>query len=200
MQVIYTFALIDENGEEFRSFGIVYDGEDKALQPHAKAGFFHDEIKWGKQSIPAAVEIGISNVKTETELPPAHVPEKGEYPYQALGDDKLANIKVEPPAELSFHVDQGGYGRTARFKEGEALDKAVELLCAIRIGEESDEWVTDNYNGIGLEWGDGSYTGISLNLSNLEYWVHTTPHTYELEHLDEFWDYCADYLKDDTVQ
>ena len=200
MQVIYTFALIDENGEEFRSFGIVYDGEDKALQPNAKAGFFHDEIKWGKQSIPAAVEIGISNVKTETELPPAHVPETGEYLYQALGDDKLANIKVEPPAELSFHVDQGGYGRTARFKEGEALDKAVELLCAIRIGEESGEWVTDNYNGIGLEWGDGSYTGISLNLSNLEYWVHTTPHTYELEHLDEFWDYCADYLKDDTVQ
>ena len=197
MQVIYTFALIDENGEEFRSFGIVYDGEDKALPPGASADFFHDDIRWGKQSIPAAVEIGISSVKTEKELPPAHVPQMGEYLYQALGDEKLANIKEEPPIELSFHVDQGGYGRTAEFTQGEALDKAVELLCAIKIGAESGEWVTDNYNGIGLKWADGTYTGISLNLRNLEYWVHSNIHTYELENLGEFWSYCAEYLEED---
>ena len=197
MQVIYTFALIDENGEKFRSFGIAYDGEDTALAPHAAIDFFHDDIRWGKQSIPAAVEIGISSVKTETELPPEHVPEEGEYLYQALGDEKLAKIKEEPPVELTFHVDQGGYGRTATFTEGEALDKAVELFCEIRIGEEAGQWVTDNYNGIGLSWADGSYTGISLNLDNLEYWVHSNIHTYELENLDEFWSYCADYLEED---
>jgi len=197
MQVTYTFALIDENGEEFRSFGIVYDGEDKALLPGVSEEFFHDNIRWGKQSVPAAVEIGISSVKTETQLPPAHVPQTGEYLYQALGDEKLANIREEPPVELSFHVDQGGYGRTAEFTQGEALDKAVELLCAIKIGAESGEWVTDNYNGIGLKWADGTYTGISLNLSNLEYWVHSNIHTYELENLDAFWSYCADYLEED---
>lgn len=197
MQVLYTFALIDENGEEFRSFGITYDGEDKALEPHAETEFFYDDIKWGKQSIPAAVEIGISYVKTETELPPAHVPQEGEYLYQALGNEKLANIKADPPAELTFHVDQGGYGRTARFTEGEAFERALELFCEIRIGEESGEWVTDNYNGIGLTWADGSYTGISINLDKLEYWIHSTPHTYELENLGDFWDYCAAYLEED---
>ncbi len=197
MQVIYTFALIDENGEEFRSFGEVYDGEDTAIPPQTTIKFFHDGIKWGKQSIPAAVKIGISSVKTETELPPAHVPKTGEYLYQALGDEKLAKIKEKPPVELSFHVDQGGYGRTATFKDGEALDRAVELLCGIQIGEESGEWVTDNYNWISLTWEDGSCTSISLNLSSLEYYVHSTPHTYELEHLDEFWSYCADYLEED---
>ena len=197
MQVVYTFALIDENGEEFRSFGEVYDGENTALAPHAKTGFFHDGIKWGKQSVPAAVEIGISSVKTEDELPPVHVPQKGEFLYLALGDEKLEKIKEEPPAELSFHVDQGGYGRTAVFGGGETLDKAVGLLCGIQIGEESGEWVTDNYNWIDLTWKDGSHTGISLNLRNLEHSIHSTIHTYELEHLDEFWSYAAAYLTED---
>ena len=100
--------------------------------------------------------------------------------------------------ELSFHVDQGGYGRTATFTKGEALDRAVELFCAIQIGEESGEWVTDNYNWIRLTWEDGSYTGISLNLANLEYFVHSTSHTYELNGLDEFWTYCAGYLEEDA--
>ena len=198
MQVIYMFALIDENGEEFRSFGEMYDGEDAAIPPHTKIDFTHDGIRWGPQSVPAAVKIGISSVKTESELPPAHIPRTGEYLYQTLGDEKLANILNEKPAELSFHVDQGGYGRTATFQAGAALDRAVELFCAIRIGEESGEWVTDNYNWIWFTWEDGSHSGISLNLNNLEYFVHTTPHTYVLENLGAFWSYCADYLEEDA--
>ena len=197
MQVVYTFSLIDENGEEFRSFGEVFDGEDAALPPHTKIDFTHDGIRWGPQSVPAAVKIGISSIKTESELPAAHVPKAGEYLYRTLGDEKLANIQEEMPVELSFHVDQGGYGRTATFKTGEALDKAVKLFCAIKVGEESGEWVTDNYNWIGFTWEDGSRTGISLNLNNLEYYIHSTPHTYDLEELDAFWSYCADYLEED---
>lgn len=198
MQVIYTFALIDVNGEEYRSFSEVFDGEDAAIPPHTRIDFTHDGIKWGKQSIPAAVEIGVASVMTEAELPPAHVPRGGEYLYQALGDEKLANIGKEPPVELKFHVDQGGYGRTAAFRAGSALDRAVELLCAIRIGAESDEWVTDNYNWIELTWKDGSRTGISLNLGNLEYAVHSTLHTYALENLGGFWSYCEGYLEEDA--
>ena len=197
MLVIYKFALIDEKGEEYRDFSEVYDGEDKSIPPHTKLDFSHEGIKWGPQSVPASVRIGISSVKTETELPPAVVPKKGEYLYQALGDEKLANIKKEAPAELSFHIDQGGYGRTAVFKEGEALDKAVKLLCDIKIGEETGDWVTDNYNWISIEWKDGSRTGISLNLNNLEYFIHSSPHIYQLEHLKEFWSYASGYLEED---
>ena len=197
MQVVYTFALTDENGEEFRSFAHVYDGEDEAIPPHTTIDFTLDGVRWGPQSVPASVRTDISSVKTETELPPARVPKPGESLYLALADEKLANIKKEPPAELSFHVDQGGYGRTAVFGKGPALDRAVELLCNIVIGPETGEWVTDNYNWIGLTWEDGSHSGISLNLANLEYFVHSTPHTYQLEHLDEFWSYAAGYLKED---
>ena len=197
MQIVYTFSLIDENGEEFRSFSEVYDGEDTALPPQGKIDFCHDDITWGKQSVPAAVRIGISSVKTETELPPAHVPKTGDYLYKTLDDEKLANIREEMPVELTFHVDEGGYGQTAVFKAGDALDEAVRRFCAIQIGEETGEWVTDNYNWIGFTWKDGSHSGISLNLYNLEYAIHSSFHMYKLENLDAFWSYCAEYLKDD---
>ena len=197
MQIVYTFSLIDENGEEFRSFAEVYDGEDTALPPHGKIDFCYDDITWGKQSVPAAVRIGISSVKTETELPPAHVPKTGDYLYKTLDDEKLANIREEMPVELTFHVDEGGYGQTAVFKAGDGLDEAVRRFCAIQIGEETGEWVTDNYNWIGFTWKDGSHSGISLNLYNLEYAIHSSFHMYKLENLDAFWSYCAEYLKDD---
>ena len=197
MKVIYTFSLYDKDGEEFRSFAIVYDGEDKAIPPHSKIGFSHDDIKWGPRSVPASVSIGIGSVQTESELPPGHIPQKGERLYEALDDEKLANIMDEPPVELAFHIDQGGYGRTAVFKDGESLDKAVSLFCKIQIGEESGEWVSDNYNWIGLTWKDGSNTYISLNLRNLEYNIHSSQHTYHLDNLDEFWSYASDYLEED---
>ena len=79
MRVIYTFSICDKDGEEFRSFGIPYDGVNEAIPPHGAVSFSHDGIKWGAQSVPASVSIGISSVQTEDELPPAHVPQKGEY-------------------------------------------------------------------------------------------------------------------------
>ena len=195
MEVVYTFSLREENGEEFRSFGITYDGGDTAISPHGKIDFDYDDIRWGLQSVPAAVSIGVSSIKTETELPPVHVPKTGEYLYMALGDEKLENIKNEPPVELEFYVDHGGAGRAAVFKEGELLDRAVELFCDIKIGEESGEFVTDNYNWISLTWADGSVSNISLNLNNLEYSVHSTIHTYQLENLYEFREFADPYLE-----
>lgn len=197
MKVIYTFSLYDRDGNEFRSFGDTYDGVDKAIPPHGKVEFSLEDVKWGAQSVPAAVSIGIDSVQTETELPPATIPQPGEPLYQVLGDGNLANIRENPPVELAFHVDQGGYGRTATFEKGAELDRAVELFCAIRIGAETDEWVTDNYNWIRLNWEDGSETYISLNLRSLEYNIHSSSHMFALEHLNEFWAYAEGYLVED---
>ena len=197
MKVIYTFSLYDRDGNEFRSFADTYDGVYKAIPPHDKVEFSLKGVKWGAQSIPASVSIGIGSVQTETELPPATIPEPGEPLYLALGDGKLAQIRENPPVELAFHVDQGGYGRTATFEKGAELDRAVELLCAIRIGAETNEWVTDNYNWIRLSWEDGSETYISLNLRSLEYNIHSSLHMFELEHLNEFWAYAEEYLEED---
>ena len=197
MKVVYTFSLRDANGGEFRSFAEVFDGEDQALAPHTKIDFSHDDVKWGPQSVPASVLFELSTVETESELPAVSLPKPGQYLYEALGDEKLSNIKREPPVELSFHVDHGGYGRTAVFGEGASLDEAVDLFCNIKIGDEVDEWVTDNYNSIRLMWADGSETYISLNLRNLEYPVRSSYRMYKLENLDAFWNYAAEHLVDD---
>lgn len=197
MKVIYTFTLFDKNGEEFRSFGEVYDGVDKGIPPHSEVEFSLDGVKWGAQSVPGSVSIGISSVQTETELPPARLPQPGEYLYQALGSEKLSGIREHPPTAIALHVDQGGYGRTATFDEGALLDEALELFCAIRIGKETDEWVTDNYNWIRLTWEDGTETYISLNLYNLEYSAHSSLHMYTLEDLGAFWAFAAEHLAED---
>ena len=196
MRVIYTFALADDSGDVFFRFSETYDGLDKAIPPHSKISFSHEGVKWGAQSVPHSVSVDISSVKTETELPPARIPQQGEYLFKVY-DEKLANIRKEPPVMLSFHVDQGGYGRTATFTKGEALKKAVELFCKIRIGEESRSSVTDNYNGIRLCWEDGTESLINLNLYDLEFEIHSMPHSYHLEHLDDFWDYTSAFLEDD---
>ena len=197
MKVIYRFELFDKDGKEFRSFAEVYDGQDKAIPPHSKISFSHNGIKWGAQSVPASVAIVIGSVSMESQLPPVKIPQAGDFLYQTLGDEKLANIKSEPPVELSFHIDQGGYGRTATFTEGELLSKAVKLLCDIRIAEETNEYITDNYNWIGLIWADGSSTYISLNLKSLEYNIHSSTHVYKLENLSEFWSFASEYLEED---
>ena len=197
MRVIYTFSICDANGEEFRSFGEVYDGIDTPIPPHSKIEFSHEGIKWGAQDVPSSITIGISSVETESDLPAVTLPQAGDYLYQSLNDEKLAAIKANPPKALAFHIDQGGYGRTAVFTEGEALDQAVDLLCNITISGETQEMVTDNYNWIRLVWDDGSESFISLNLYNLEYYVHSSPHIFTLDHLNEFWSYAEAYLEED---
>lgn len=197
MTVTYRFALSDKTGENFRSFAIVYDGEEQAIPPHSSIPFSHEGIKWGAQSVPASVSISVGSVKTETELPPVKLPETGEPLYLALGDERLADIKAAPPVALAFHIDQGGYGRTAVFGPGPQLDQAVGLLCDIRIAGEVKELVSDNYNSIALTWEDGSVTIIPLNLRNLEFSSHSTSHVYTLQGLDAFWNYASDFLTED---
>ena len=197
MKVTYTFALSDRDGKEFRSFAEIYDGVDTPIPPHSSVTFSHEGIRWGAQSVPASVTIGISSVKTESELPAVQLPQAGELLVQALGDEKLAAIREDPPVEIAFHVDQGGYGRTAVFREGEELDKVVQLLSAVRIAGEAEEYVTDNCNWIRLTWADGSTSVLSLNLRNLEISVHSLPRVYALEGLDAFWTFAAGYLIED---
>ena len=159
--------------------------------------FSHEGIKWGAQSVPVSVSISVGSVKTETELPPVKLPETGEPLYLALGDERLADIKAAPPVALAFHIDQGGYGRTAVFGPGPQLDQAVGLLCDIRVAGEVKELVSDNYNSIALTWEDGSVTIIPLNLRNLEFSSHSTSHVYTLQGLDAFWNYASDFLTED---
>ena len=59
--------------------------------------------------------------------------------------------------------------------------------------------MTDNYNGVGFEFADGSQYYMSLNLNNLETSINGNMHMYELENFGPFWKLCnelADYPED----
>ena len=193
------FIYIDFDEEEAMNYYADLPTDYQAYTGDAAIRAEYDELWSQVEDVIADILVKGSEKYRELheEKPPVHIPQAGEYLYQALNDEKLANIKEEPPVELSFHVDLGGYGRTAVFKEKSALDQAVSLLCGIKIGEESGEWVTDNYNWIRLTWEDGTGTFISLNLNNLEYFTESVPRTWRLEDLDKFWSYASGYLEED---
>lgn len=195
-RVICTIKALDEHGTQCWAFAYICEGEDDGFLPHTSVTFDIDHIARREKLIPTTVDIEITSVEFAPD-PSASPLKPGELIYLALDDEKLANIKTDPPVELSFHVDQGGYGRTATFTEGAALDQALELFCAIQIGKETNGWVTDNYNSIWLTWKDGTKTGIGLNLYNLEYSTDSTFHIYKLIHLSEFWSYCEEFLMED---
>ena len=94
---------------------------DQAIPPHGSVDFDIEGVRWGTRSVPASVSIGLSSVQTEKELPPVTLPQPGEFLYRALNDEKLAAIREQPPVELAFHIDRGGFGQTAVFGPGEEL-------------------------------------------------------------------------------
>ena len=187
MQVVYTVSLLDENGEVLRSYGETYTATDGAIEPGEKRVDVQQGCRWKDDGSPISLAIGIGTVSTIEEMPPVHLPERGEPLYAALGDEHLANIANEPPVSITVGIDQGGYLREAVYDTPDGVARMVGLFCKARIGAPTEEWVTDNYNYIWFEWADGTGSGISINLANLEFSAYGTYYMYELEDLGEFW-------------
>jgi hypothetical protein len=195
MVVKFTLSCLDKDGNELCALPFTYNGQDKAIAPGAMV-----EYQVGTQkSIDGdikAVSIRLMETKTDAEVPPIHLPITGEFLYEALNNENLKNIVNEPPTKIVVGIDQGGYLREAVLSDSEVLAQAVELFTAIRIGEETDTCVTDNYNYIIFTWTDGSETRISLNLKNLEVSVYKRWHYYELENMDSFWNMASSMAQD----
>ena len=192
MQVKYLLTVYDKNGNELMSVSLTCSRES---QPIGK-GETVDANSHGFQQVlendAASMGIEVTEILTEDELPPLHVPEAGEYLYQALNDEKINNIQYEEIETFVVGIDQGGYLREASFQTSEEIETAVDLFCKIRVGEDTGEMVTDNYNYIQIIWDDGSSSNISLNLYNLELNLYGNWHSFELENLSDLWSYATD--------
>lgn len=190
MQVVYGIDLLDADGEVLRGYSETYTATDGAIPPGETRVDRQTGCRWKKDGTLAAAGIRVSSVATEAQMPLVHLPEPGEPLYRALGDERLANINNEPPTCITVGIDQGGYLREAVFDTPGELGRAVDLLCAVRIGRPSDTWVTDNYNYIVLDWADGTYTSIIINLHSLEFHAYGQYYMYELENLGGLWSYA----------
>ena len=189
MKVAYNLIVYDRDGNVLYTFAQRYYGETSVIPPGGSYSIHSDDLRRKLDRRAAALGVEITEVRTESELPIVTLPQSGQYLYEAVGDAKLANIKNEAPAEIRFGIDRGGSLREAVITSDEEIAQAVALLTEIRIGEEVDEFVTDNYNYISFTWADGSTSGVSLNLRNLELSVRGTPHLYTLDGLSAFWSY-----------
>lgn len=129
----------------------------------------------------------VTENKTTEELPPLHVPEEGEYLYQALNNEALKTLPENLPVRITVHVDRMGYGQEAVFEKGRGLEEAVDAFLQIRVGPDGAPMVTDNYNWFLFEWEDGTSCMIRLNLYCLEYYVNGLYHSYYLTDAEDFW-------------
>ena len=128
------------------------------------------------------------NNKTTEEAHPIHLPQEGEYLYQAMASEHLNALPEEEPVRITVHIDQMGYGREAAFEEKSGLEEVIEAFLKIKVGPDNAPMVTDNYNWIRFEWEDGSDTMIRLNLYALEYYTDGRYHSYYLAYDKDFWE------------
>ena len=185
MSVHGLYHFLNANGEEIDTVGFSYltveDPLEKGEKVVTEDGFqkvFAEDVK--------EVYLEITEVKNLEELPPKHLPKKGEYIYDSLNSEKLSNIKTELPVKIMYINDQGGFRTYYTVEDPNKIAQAVELFTKIKVKAETNTMYTDNYNGISFVWADGSESYVSINYNNLEMSVYNQYHYYELEGLGEF--------------
>ena len=131
------------------------------------------------------VYIEITEVKDSEQLPPKHLPEIGEYLYQALNSENLNNIKESLPTKVVYVYDQMGFRTYYTVEDPEDIQKVVNAFTNIKIKAETNSVATDSYNSIVFSFGDKeSY--VSLMHAVLEVSVYNDIHNYELDGLGAF--------------
>ena len=187
MEVKYTISILDDNGDVLYDVKFFYIGQDKAIE---KGQSVKDDTgtQFDLNGKPAGYSVTITEIKDSNEMPPVHLPVEGEPLYQAMNNEHLNNIKEDKPVLITLNIDHGGDLTSYEVDDAEKIDELVNLFAAISIKKETNEYVTDNYNSIVMQFADGTEAYISLNLNNLETSAYNQPHIYELNNLAPFID------------
>ncbi|MBR4461069.1 MAG: hypothetical protein IKS51_00580 [Erysipelotrichaceae bacterium] len=186
--VSYELQLLDENGELIKAYHRTYFGEDKSLSLNESVkDYMGFQDKLEKQ--PASFALKVTEVKDVEELPLVHLPLPDEFLYQAIGLERLEN---ELPIKIYVRIDHMGAEDIAEIEDEETIRKLTDLFCNVKIANETDTFVTDNYNLVIFYFTDGTQKGISLNLYNLEIQNGHLGHIYELNDFGPFWKACTE--------
>ena len=191
MEIETVLRFYDDQGTELDSVREVYNGQDTPVAPGESVLFeAMGAIEYPKA--PASCEVEAVKVYTAEEKPPSHLPQEGELLYMELSEPHLEHITTEMPVKIELWIDRMGARSEAVVKEKETISRLVTAFSKIKIGKESMEFVTDNYNGMIFTFEDGTEIYLGLNLKNLEYQVYNGTRVYELEQFDEFWGWMND--------
>ena len=195
MEVYYEMTFFDRNGENIGSKKMFYlDEIPIPMGESVESSNSRFVVELSEKAEQA--EIAITGYKTTEEMPPIHIPQEGEYLYQAMDCENLNELPDKMPVEVTVNIDQMGYQRRATFTEGNGLEEAVEAFLKIKIGPDDAPMVTDNYNWFLFKWEDGTGYMIRLNLDAMEYNVYGREHSYYLEDAEDFWRLAYSNLED----
>lgn len=186
MSVRGKIFLYDANGDVMYEYPFSFNGQDTPIAPGGEKSISLLFRLPGQGGVKQASVI-IIETKDEVELPPKHVPQQGEYLYQAVNNDYINNMGNNRPVKITVIIDHGGDRSFAVYDSSPDLDDMIINFMKIKIGEESYSFVTDNYNSVVFEFADGTEASISLNLTDLEISIYGTMRLFKLTDLGDFW-------------
>lgn len=194
MSVSYDLHVYNKAGEEFHTIHVTWNGQDTPLEKDCS-------VKQEKGfrlpgEAPHSFSVEVTGYNTAEEMPPVHVPQAGEYLYEAVNNSHIAGISGERPVRIRIYIDHGGDAETADVTDSGTIARLADAFVKIKIGTETNTAVTDNYNYVEFEFADGTVYFLSLNLQSLEMNIYEVNHIYELTDFGEFWDLInelADY-------
>jgi len=187
MEIIYQLTVFDQANQALDQITLIYNGQDT---PISCGESVVDEQGWQQVLNGEADHVmltSIETVLTEEELPPIHLPQPGEYLFEALNEEHLRNMIEEPPVSVNMWIDHMGARVVAEVTDEAIIAEVVERFMQIQIAAETQEFVTDNYNGVTMAFADGVEVSFSLNLKNLELGVYHGLRMYVLDEIDPFW-------------
>ena len=141
-------------------------------------------------------EMERKEVNSSEGLPLIHLPQEGELLVKALSDQHMEHIKEDYPVKIEIRIDRSGNLSEATIKDKEMIRELVDSFSKIRIGKQTWEVVTDNYNGVAFTFSDDTEVRISLNLKNLEFPSYQGYQYYELDEFGEFWSKMIELTSD----
>lgn len=186
MQVQYRLICLDKQGDELDDFAFTYNGQDKALAPGESVSD-HKAFRTEFDGKVAGLKLELMGITSAEEMPPVRLPKVGEYLHEYLMAGGAPDITVVQPVSIVVGIDQGGFLQEATFDSPETVREAADALAKVKVGRETSEFVTDNYNYILIDFGEDQVHGLRLNLYNLEASAYENYHAYELEGLDALW-------------
>ena len=187
MEIKYQIKFFDKTGAEVFSGWEIYNGQDTPVKPGETvmsecSGRIQIEEK------PAFVELEVLEAHSAEEMPPIHLPQEGELLIEAFSDEHMQHIEEDNPIQVEMWIDRGGDLSETTIKDKELIRAVADAFSKIRVGKQTWEVVTDNYNGVAFTFSDGTVVGVHLNLKNLEFPVYHGYQYHELDDFGDFWD------------
>ena len=92
------------------------------------------------------------------------------------------------PSEIEFRKDTEGLLTVTKLTSPDEIRTAVDAFLQIRIGDRTDIFVTDQYDGISFFFPDTTTVSFQLNGKSLEWRNQGKTELYDLENAELFWE------------